>query len=192
LANSNNYIERLKQGDEKCLEEIYALYRRDFADWAIRKFNLDMEEARDIFQVTLISFYENVHNGKLNSLNSSLRTYLFAIGKYQILRSKKKSVMYANLDDLPDINLLETDNKDLELEAEQQSKVQMALNQLGGNCQQLLEMFYFREMNMMQIAEALEYKNTNVAKVKKANCMRKLAGIFKSNPGYEIGSDSNI
>lgn len=179
MANDSNFIERLKRGDETCLQEIYSLYRRDFTNWAERKFSLDQEEARDMFQVTLISFYENVSSGKLTVLNSSLRTYLFAIGKYKILRDKKKAVMYANLDELPDINMLDNDNEP-ELEKEQQAKVHAALNQLGGDCQKILELFYFQELSMVAIAQVLNYKNDNVAKVKKANCMRKLAAIFKS------------
>lgn len=180
MATDSEYIERLKNGDESCLEEIYMLYRRDFTDWAVRQFSLNQEEARDMFQVTLVSFYENVANNKLTHLRSSLRTYLFAIGKYKILRDKKKSVMYANLDDLPDINLLGNDDQDQETEDEQHALVHAALSKLGGDCQKILEMFYFRELRMADIASAFNYKNENVAKVKKANCMRKLASIFKA------------
>jgi DNA-directed RNA polymerase specialized sigma24 family protein len=134
-----------------------------------------------MFQVTLITFYENVTNGKLSTLSSSLRTYLFAIGKYKILRDKKKGIMYANLDDVPDINLLGNDDDGYTLELEQQTKVHAALAKLGGDCQKLLELFYFQELCMADIAMALNYKNDNVAKVKKANCMRKLASIFKAS-----------
>src|SRR5688572_10452223 len=123
-----------------------------------------------MFQVTLISFYENVTNDKLTTLSSSLRTYLFAIGKYKILRDKKKGVMYANLDDLPDIKLLGNEEDGYALELEQQTKVHAALAKLGGDCQKLLEMFYFQELSMAIIAQVLNYKNDNVAKVKKANC----------------------
>src|SRR5688572_28135024 len=109
-----------------------------------------------MFQVTLISFYENVTNDKLTTLSSSLRTYLFAIGKYKILRDKKKGVMYANLDDIPDIKLLGNEEDGYALELEQQTKVHAALAKLGGDCQKLLEMFYFQELSKIGRASCRE------------------------------------
>ncbi|HSI89663.1 MAG TPA: sigma-70 family RNA polymerase sigma factor [Adhaeribacter sp.] len=180
MASDNNYIERLRNGDESCLQEMYDLYRVDFTSWAERRFSLEPEEARDAFQNCLIAFYENILSGKLNTLSSSPRTYLFAIGKNKILKSKKNLPLYANLDDFPDINHIEDDNTEAEMEDERNLAVHKALQQLGPDCQKVLELFYFRNCKMEQIAQALNYKNENVTKVKKASCLKKLAGIFKN------------
>jgi RNA polymerase sigma factor (sigma-70 family) len=181
MAADHAYIDRLKTDREKCLEELYLKYRHDFTEWAGHKFSIETEEAEDIFQDSLIIFYENVLSGRLTTLSSSLRTYLFAIGKHKILKNKKKLPLYANVDDVPDINLIDDSLEDLANTEEKHKAVHSALRLLGPDCQKILEMFYFEGCNLTTVAKALNYKNENVAKVKKASCMRKLSGFMKGN-----------
>lgn len=182
MTSDHAYINRLKTDREKCLEELYTLYRKDFTDWACHKFVCEPEEAEDVFQDSLIIFYENVLSGKLQTLTSSLRTYLFAIGKHKILRNKKNSLLYANVDDIFDINLIEISNDSLEDAEQRHQAVHDAIVQLGPDCRKVIELFYYQELNMTQVAKNMNYKNENVAKVKKASCMRKLASFLKSKP----------
>jgi RNA polymerase sigma factor (sigma-70 family) len=179
MAADHAYINRIKTDREKCLEELYLKYRLDFTEWANHKFGVEIEEAEDIFQDSLIVFYENVLTGRLTTLSSSLRTYLFAIGKHKILKFKKKLPLYANVEDVPDINLVDTSIEDLAIAEEKHKAVHSAMRLLGPDCQKILEMFYFEECNLTTVAKALNYKNENVAKVKKASCMRKLSGFMK-------------
>ena len=56
---------------------------------AARLFELAIE---DIFQDALIALYENAQNGKLDTIKSSLKTYLFSISKFMLFK-KFKSLM---------------------------------------------------------------------------------------------------
>ena len=70
------------------------------------------------------------------------------------------------------------------MEEERSAAIHAALQQLGPDCQKVLELFYFKGCKLEFIAQALKYKNENVAKVKKASCMRKLSAIFKNRPPF--------
>lgn len=87
-------LEELKSGSEKVLKTVYEENRDKFLNFA-RRYGLTEEENIDVYQDAYIVFYENVMNGKLEKLTSSVSTYLFSIGKYLIfdrMRKNKKSV----------------------------------------------------------------------------------------------------
>ena len=87
-------IERIKSKDsEQGLKEIYTSYRNEFLLWAVRHHSCTMDEAMDVFQQSVIIFYENIVSGKLTEITTQVKTYIFSIGKNKILellRSKKK------------------------------------------------------------------------------------------------------
>jgi len=58
-------IEEIKNGNNSQLAEIYKAYRGEFVGWASRHFQCDKEEARDIYQASIITLYDNIINEKL-------------------------------------------------------------------------------------------------------------------------------
>ena len=77
--NRQNLLESIAQGDLARFEEAYLSYRDEFIMWANKNYYCDFEESRDIYQATVIQFYENVRSGRLTRLTSDLKTYLFAL-----------------------------------------------------------------------------------------------------------------
>src|SRR5690554_6753794 len=88
MDRENNLIEQIRAGDKKEIEHIYNQHREEFLAYADR-FSIQTDEAVDIYQDSIIVLYENIMSQKLTSLTSSLKTYLFAIGKYKMLNSMK-------------------------------------------------------------------------------------------------------
>ena len=82
-SNSKNIINLLKQGDPKTLEKIYLDNREGFINFS-KKYNVEEYDAVDIYQDSILVLRENAINGKIDSLQSNISTYLFAIGKYKI------------------------------------------------------------------------------------------------------------
>ena len=82
---------QIKAGNESAVEIVYKLHRAKFTSWALSKFKVSSQDAEDVWQDTIIVFFENVKNGKLLVLNSKFGTYLFAIGKYILLNKLKKN-----------------------------------------------------------------------------------------------------
>ena len=85
-SNSKNIIHLLKQGDPKTLEKIYLDNREGFINFS-KKDNVEEYDAVDIYQDSILVLRENAINGKIDSLQSNISTYLFAIGKYKIFHN---------------------------------------------------------------------------------------------------------
>src|SRR6056297_2665809 len=86
LRNTDQLLKELKQGDTGLLDEVYLENRDAFLNCIAKNFNLKEEDAADIYQDTLIVFYENVRKGKLKQLSVNLQTYLFSVGKNLALK----------------------------------------------------------------------------------------------------------
>ncbi|WP_047247531.1 RNA polymerase sigma factor [Maribacter thermophilus] len=171
-------LEELRSGSEKVLKKIYEENRAKFLNFA-RRYNLTEDENIDIYQDAYIVFYENVMNGKLEKLTSSVSTYLFSIGKYLIfdrMRKNKKSVSGSyDLSKVGDsdvqINALELDSPDLTRE---QRLLKEHFKGLGAKCQELLTLFYYRGHTIQEIMEKGNYNSENVVKAAKSRCMKTL------------------
>ena len=85
-------IEKIKNGDKAQLEIIYKSHKFEFISWLTNKFHCSEEEAKDVYQFAVMTLYDNIRNERLSELSSSIKTYLFAIGKHKILEEKKASV----------------------------------------------------------------------------------------------------
>ena len=174
-------IKRLKNGDSAVLETIYTKYRKPFLSFASR-YNLDKEELLDIYQDSILALVDNVRNGKIETLDSTLKTYLFSIGKFMIFK-KLKHLEVVN--ELPlDTNRLEhyaneIDNQRV-YEQEELELFKKCFGQLGKQCQELLNLFYYRGYTLEEIQETLDYDNYNVVKSQKSRCLKHLKELIKS------------
>ena len=74
---------RNRNGEEE-LRQIYKEYRTEFIMWAKKKFGASSDEARDVFQQVMVIFYENIMSGRLQVLNSDVKTYIYGIGKNKL------------------------------------------------------------------------------------------------------------
>ncbi|MCG8310896.1 MAG: sigma-70 family RNA polymerase sigma factor [Cytophagales bacterium] len=179
---NHSLIERIRSTDsERALEEIYKNYRNEFFQWAVNKHLCSLEEAKDIFQQTVVIFYENIRYGRVTELTSQIKTYLFSIGKNKILeliRQKAKNPAHYTRIDYFDTDYLYSDfDEDYE---EELKKVERSLNMLGNPCSDILKNYYYHKRSMKEIAEILDYKNSDTVKNLKYKCLQRLRQIFKS------------
>ena len=54
------------------------------------------------------------------------------------------------------------------------------INHLPPPCDMILWSYYYENMNMSEIANAIDYKNSDSVKAKKAQCMKKLKDRFSN------------
>jgi RNA polymerase sigma-70 factor (ECF subfamily) len=170
-----NIINRIKSGDEQPIFDIYSKYRDEFIIWSTKNYQIDSEFSKDIFQETLLDFNENVHSEKLTNLTSSIKTYLFQIGKHKILNYQKKQARTTYIESVHVIESKEhIDFMDNEQKIYTQEQISNAIEKLPKDCQKVLKLYYFKEFDMDSIAREMDYKNGDTAKSKKSLCMKKL------------------
>lgn len=177
-------LKEIKNGNEEALLSLYKLYRNEFISWGFKNYGLSKEDAKDIFQDTLISFYENVKSGQLTTLSGSVKTYLFAIGKFKtinFLKKSNKSVTFSDFDLLKVIEPSENQIMDKEENEFIKDTVKKYLDEQCEDCKKVLELYYFKEKDMKTIASEMGYKNADVAKKKKYECFKKLAEMVRKN-----------
>ncbi|MFD2823932.1 RNA polymerase sigma factor [Lacinutrix iliipiscaria] len=168
----------LKKGDMQLLDAIYRNYKLPFVKFS-NQFGLDEDDITDIYQDSIIALRDNVVNGTVKSLNSSIKTYLFSIGKFMIYKrfntiSKTKNFEqeYVFEDDFYspfDYN----DNID-----ELQKKVNDGFDGLGEKCRELLKLFYYDGLTLKEIQAYFKYDNYNVVKSQKSRCLKTLKDLI--------------
>lgn len=171
-------LEKIRNGDKSQLGAIYKAYQSEFIGWLTNQYNCSHEDARDAYQFAIIALYDNIQNNKLNELNSSLKTYLFAIGKHKILEGHKASVRFVEKEEESIKNIPEVNRWEEELHEESLQLVEECLEKLGEPCKTLLELYYFHNMSMDEIAQKMSYRNRQTSKNLKYKCINRLRRIY--------------
>lgn len=172
---------------EKCVEEAYNSYRSSFLGWAQKIYNLPTYYAAEVYQKTMIIFYSNIKDEKLQTLTSGLRTYIFGIGKRVISELRREDSGSDTYDEIPpeverlDISYLERENKQ-----HQHQIVEAFLAKLNDKCRRILELYYFHNFSMEAIAENFNYNGVDVAKKSKYECLKRLRKFAKGNLGLKM------
>lgn len=178
--SDNEIIEQIRTGGQSELGKVYEQHRREFLQWIRKEYQCSDDDAKDIYQLTTLIFYENIKSGKLQRLVSSTKTYLFGIGKNIALQAMRKSNRITRLNQEQWLQEHLTDPNDAPVHEELLARAQAALRKLGQPCQQLIELFYYQRKTMEEITAILNYKNADTTKNQKYKCMARLRRLFES------------
>lgn len=170
-------IDKLKQNDLKTLDKVYLTYKEEFFLFA-RTLNANEEDIADIYQETIISLYENTQSGKLEKLTSSLKSYIFAIGKFKLYKQLNKTKKIYHQENIIHISE-EMQVFETEVKEEQRLALKKSWLQLGQKCQDILELFYYKGMNLDEIKEIMQYSSKDVLKSQKHRCVTQLKKLVK-------------
>ena len=174
-VNKHNIISEILSGNELSITWLYSEYRDEFIRFGIANTTLNREELKDVFQESIIAFYENVVSGKLQHLTSDIKTYLFAIGKRQASNYKKNLFKIGNLYSNGHINAMLKDiAEEMEQPNELEETVKKVLAELPEHERKILELFYYEKKSMDEIAQIMGYANANSMKKKKSLVLKKV------------------
>jgi RNA polymerase sigma-70 factor (ECF subfamily) len=148
----------------------------------IKAYGLSEHDAMEVYQDAVVTFYENVINNKLNELSSSVKTYVFAIGKYKTyekLRGLSKTInmddnLHLAVDEPPDMEALMQRERRLDVLAEHFSEI-------TSKCREILKLFYYEKARMEDIMKIFDYKNIATVKNQKYKCMQRLRKLIHTN-----------
>jgi RNA polymerase sigma factor (sigma-70 family) len=180
VMSDSDLLNLVRSGDPSGLSFVYEKYRREFINW-VRKFGrCDADDASEFYQATILIFYENVSNGKLSELQSSLKTYLFGIGKNLVMQEYRKNVRREKVraEYLIELHVRST-TQELQQEEMDLALVHRCFERIGDPCNTLLSLFYFHQKSMEEITDELGYKNTDTAKNQKYKCMERLRKLVE-------------
>ena len=167
-------IQRIKAHDDDALRTVYETNRQAFIDFSAR-FPINREDVLDIYQDAVVVFCEHIRKGRLDNLQSTISTYIFAIGKYKIYALLKKEKREVSIDEIgheyPDL-VPEPDEP-----IENMQILRQAFLTLGDKCRQVLTLFYYEEKKLDEIQEIMGYESKDVLKSQKSRCLKKLKDL---------------
>lgn len=175
----DDIIEKIKNGGQAELGLVYETYREEFLHWVTREFNCSTDDSQDLYQLAILVFYDNIKRGKLEHLVSSVKTYLFGVGKNLVMESRRKAKRNTPLDQerwLNEYVMEETDDAPTD---QMITIARKALTRLGEPCRTLIESFYYGKKSMEEITQQLNYKNAETAKNQKCKCMKRLRKLYE-------------
>jgi RNA polymerase sigma factor (sigma-70 family) len=133
----------------------------------------------DIYQDAMVALIENMRKGTVNSLKSSVGTYLFAIGKLMIFQKLKKGNKTEARSDFENLGLV-WEEFDEDATTEKSTTLNMALSKLGDQCRRLLTLFYYENKKLDTIGIEMGYDSKDVTKSQKSRCLKKLKELMKA------------
>jgi RNA polymerase sigma factor (sigma-70 family) len=170
-------LKGLALNDRKSVETIYKLFYNMVQSLIINN-NGSSDDARDIFQETVIVLYEKAKTGSFE-LNCQLKTYVYSVSRRLWLKKLQQQQRY-----VPNMNGLDETvpvEDEIEGHSQRQSEFHMmekALLHLGEPCRSLIEDFYLQKRNMTDIAGHFGYTNADNAKNQKYKCLMRLRKLF--------------
>ncbi|MEO9801745.1 MAG: sigma-70 family RNA polymerase sigma factor [Reichenbachiella sp.] len=177
-----NIIKELKNGNTSVLKHVYV--HLNTVTSFVTKNSGSREDGHDIFQETVIVFHRNAIKEEF-LLTSSIGTYLFAIGRRMWLNQlRRKKIKIADSEIDQDLTAVET----FEFELPQFSspdlgqKIHKILDEVGDTCKEILQLFYFKKLNLEAIKERLAYRSSQVVRQQKYRCLKKIRDKVSKMP----------
>ena len=145
----------LRVGNQSFLITFYEQNRGLFARWARRQHQLKPTAAHALLREVLVEFYDQVADGRLTKLPPNVRAYVYGMADEQTRATRTTAL-------LP------------QAEAGRRQHLLALFRTMGLDCQKMLMYFYFRGYNFEKMAGKMGFANSNVARMQKAACLRKL------------------
>jgi RNA polymerase sigma factor (sigma-70 family) len=140
--------------------------------------NGNEDDAKDIFQESVIVLYNKVKSGNFE-LNSKLKTFIYSVcRRLWLKRLNAQSRTVRNVEDFSEFIPVEEDLESHEEKDRQFELMEYALRQLGEPCKTIIEDYYIHNRSMQEISDKFGYTNADNAKTQKYKCLQRLKKLF--------------
>ncbi len=175
--NEQLLLKGLADNSRKAVETIYKENFKMVQTMVVGN-NGSLDDAKDIFQESMIVLYEKVKSGSFE-LNCLIKTYLYSVCRRlwlkRLSQAQRTSPEIESLEELvpveEEIEMHEQRNADFHI-------MEKAMQSLGEPCKSLLEAYYLQKKNMVEIAGSFGYTNADNAKNQKYKCLMRLKKLF--------------
>lgn len=155
------------------VRKMYEQYQGKFVSFARKYYDVPPEDAGEIYHESFIKLYENLQANKYKDSGYSLHTYLFGIGKNYIKKYWERKERTDKVRQIPAQEWLLQYYKNHEWE-EAQDVARRLIYESAGDCNKILQLYYWERKKMTEIAQLMDYKTEQVAKNKKRSCLQKI------------------
>jgi len=176
-VSEQEIVNSLRGGDERVLKVVYKQHYQQIAHLVVNNGG-SLEEAKDIYQETIIIFYEKTQDEDF-VLNCRINTFLYSIAKRLWLKQLQLKNRFVNEFKM-DGEAIEMDWTEVGNREDQYNAMHQALDSMGEPCSTILKDFYINAASMEDITEKFGYTNSDNAKTQKYKCLKRLKKLFFS------------
>jgi RNA polymerase sigma factor (sigma-70 family) len=180
--NKSEILKCIKSGEHnKALSYLYETTLKKVRQY-IMKNKGSKDDANDIFQDSVIIFFNQVRNNKFDE-KYDIDAFIFSVSRnlwIDKIRRDSKMVNY----EFPDQFKNESDNKnhlDDLITKEKSSAMHTVFNKLDEKCKKILSYVIYDKLSMKQICEKMGYSSEDVAKTNHYRCKQALTKIVKND-----------
>lgn len=136
------------------------------------------QEAKDIYQETVIAFYERAQQPGF-VLTCKIKTYLYAVcRRLWLKRLAEKKRFSISIPETETFDGVETEVNEAEERELSFKRMGESLHALGEPCRSIIEDFYIHNFSMELISEKFGYTSADNAKNQKYKCLQRLKKLF--------------
>lgn len=146
----------------------------------VLKNNGNDEDAKDLFQNALLSFYQKVTQGNYVH-KAKISTFLFAIcrNNWNKHLTRNKERHFVTLEDKHQNHFSSTPTfSDHTPHQDLKEFLQEKITELGDPCKSILTFHEFYKLSMTNIAKKMGYKNDNTVRQQKYKCLARLRKLI--------------
>lgn len=170
-------MEGLAASDKKAVETIYKDNFNTIQALILNN-NGSSDDARDIFQESIIVLYEKAKSGSFE-LNCQIKTFLYSVSRRLWLKRLQQQNRFSSPgDSMEPVVPVEEDLEEHERRNAEFDMMEKAISHLGEPCKSLIEAYYLQKQSMQAIAANFGYTNADNAKNQKYKCLMRLKKIF--------------
>jgi RNA polymerase sigma factor (sigma-70 family) len=170
---------------DKALKYLYTQpILRSFVIKYVQEHKGSLDDAKDVFQETLIAFDKAIRLGSFQG-KCSLNTFFMSIAKWQWVSNRRKSKGYLEFKINEHDDSVEVIEHKI-LETERCQMVQEILSKIGQRCKEILRLHKLEDCTMAEIAQKLGLSSPELAKKNAYECRKKFKQYVESKPEYEL------
>jgi RNA polymerase sigma factor (sigma-70 family) len=179
-AQDEQILEQIKNGDQKVVRRIYEKNRLSFRLFIMRYYGANEQDAQDVYPEAFTKFYYNIVDEKLQPpLKSSLKTYLFSIGKHvfhkRYFSKYNKSVELKEEVDDSYINPAVLDMYENESDTLLVSRL---LDKVGDSCRKILTLMFIQGYDSESVQSELGLPTPGAVRKRKFDCLKKIRLLY--------------
>jgi len=176
----NHKITVFTKGDAAAVQSLYYEFRSGFLQFG-KRYQLSDEILIDIYQDAFVALRKNALNGTLEPVQSSMKTYLYGIGKHLIFNELKRNKKFVSLTNIREEKIEQVVLEESFSLTTEQILLRTYFQKLGKKCRLVLTLFYYRGLSIKEIVKEAGYNSENVVRSQKSRCLRSLKEAINSD-----------
>ncbi|MEZ4817433.1 MAG: sigma-70 family RNA polymerase sigma factor [Flavobacteriaceae bacterium] len=183
LTIQEKLVSEIKANNQLVLKVLYQNNYKKIEHYILKN-NGSMPQAKDIYQETFITVWQNIKDGKFTPHNeTALQGYLYQIAKNkwtdELRSSRYKKTSFVESFQQFSENGEENPNSFYDEKENRIALAEKAFQKMGGECKELLSKFYFEKKSLRDIASYFNIGEAS-AKNKKYRCIQQLKELIES------------